>query len=358
VLLCREAINKLVQAQVAEKQEQTGDVYTLTFKVADPAVVLTCTLTRVSGTIDPTCIQECLKTGQRCELGINRTESTIASLSTATNRKQDRTKKRTVKNDQELNIWVISSTIESKTRILEKIEEKLSITFIFATRPLATFPESVIFGIPTKVSLVSGDTKARPLALRQSASDIPPPIPQFIGSDLGIVSHVDMTIKIVDLGNACWTNKHFSDDIQTRQYRAPEVILSSGYDCSADIWSLGCIVFELITGDLLFDPSSGKDYSRDEDHLALITEMIGPIPKQALRGTRLKQFYDAQGKFLHVRELYYSNLQSLLETTYKLEPSTSRKIASFIGPCFTWEPNKRITAKAMLKHPFVAGLVG
>jgi serine/threonine-protein kinase SRPK3 len=32
---------------------------------------------------------------------------------------------------------------------------------------------------------------------------------------------------IVDLGNACWTHRHFSEDIQTRQYRAPEVLIGS-----------------------------------------------------------------------------------------------------------------------------------
>ena len=65
-------------------------------------------------------------------------------------------------------------------------------------------------------------------------------------------------IKIADLGNACWTYKHFTDDIQTRQYRSPEVILRCGYDARADIWSLGCIVFELATGDLLFKPKKGN----------------------------------------------------------------------------------------------------
>ena len=37
-------------------------------------------------------------------------------------------------------------------------------------------------------------------------------------------------ICVVDLGNACWTHKHFSDDIQTRQYRCPEVIIGAEYD--------------------------------------------------------------------------------------------------------------------------------
>jgi serine/threonine-protein kinase SRPK3 len=71
-------------------------------------------------------------------------------------------------------------------------------------------------------------------------------------------------VKIADLGNSCWTHKHFTMDIQTRQYRSPEVILGAKYDTSTDIWSLGCIVFELLTGDFLFDPKSGAKYSKDD----------------------------------------------------------------------------------------------
>lgn len=73
-----------------------------------------------------------------------------------------------------------------------------------------------------------------------------------------------MEAKVVDLGNACWVHKHFSEEIQTRQYRSPEVIIGSGYDTSADMWSLACLVFELLTGDLLFEPKAGEDYDRDE----------------------------------------------------------------------------------------------
>jgi hypothetical protein len=77
-------------------------------------------------------------------------------------------------------------------------------------------------------------------------------------------------VKIVDLGNACWTYKHFTDDIQTRQYRAPEVLLGASYETSVDIWSLACIIFELVTGDLLFDPQEGKCWDREEVNAAVI----------------------------------------------------------------------------------------
>ena len=69
--------------------------------------------------------------------------------------------------------------------------------------------------------------------------------------------YADCKVKVVDLGNACWTFKHFTEDIQTRQYRSPEVIVGAKYHTSADMWSLGCIIFELLTGDLLFDPRAG-----------------------------------------------------------------------------------------------------
>ena len=74
----------------------------------------------------------------------------------------------------------------------------------------------------------------------------------------------DIQVKIADLGNACWVDHHFTNDIQTRQYRSPEVILGAKYDTSADIWSLGTMTFELLTGDYLFDPKTGKKYSKDD----------------------------------------------------------------------------------------------
>ncbi|XP_013909947.1 PREDICTED: SRSF protein kinase 3, partial [Thamnophis sirtalis] len=56
-------------------------------------------------------------------------------------------------------------------------------------------------------------------------------------------------VKIADLGNACWVHKHFTEDIQTRQYRALEVLIGAVYNTPADIWSTACMAFELATGD-------------------------------------------------------------------------------------------------------------
>ena len=89
---------------------------------------------------------------------------------------------------------------------------------------------------------------------------------------------------------------HFTEDIQTRQYRSLEVLLGAGYGSPADIWSAACMAFELATGDYLFEPHSGEDYSRDEDHLAHIIELIQPIPRHiAFSGKYSREFFNKRG---------------------------------------------------------------
>jgi serine/threonine-protein kinase SRPK3 len=57
-----------------------------------------------------------------------------------------------------------------------------------------------------------------------------------------------ISVKIADLGNACWTGHHFTNDIQTRQYRSPEVILGSKWGASTDVWSMAAMVSDIISG--------------------------------------------------------------------------------------------------------------
>ena len=71
-------------------------------------------------------------------------------------------------------------------------------------------------------------------------------------------------VSIADFGNGCWTYKHFTTFIQTREYRSPEALFESEYSCPCDIWSFGCIVFEMLTGDYLFDPRNSHRRSKDQ----------------------------------------------------------------------------------------------
>ena len=75
---------------------------------------------------------------------------------------------------------------------------------------------------------------------------------------------INVSCKVVDFGNACWADKQFAEEIQTRQYRAPEVVLRSGYSFSVDMWSFACTAFELATGEMLFTPKGGHGFDEDE----------------------------------------------------------------------------------------------
>jgi serine/threonine protein kinase len=57
---------------------------------------------------------------------------------------------------------------------------------------------------------------------------------------------------VIDLGSSCFITDHLSSYVQSRSYRAPEVILGLPYGQKIDIWSLGCILAELATGYVLF----------------------------------------------------------------------------------------------------------
>ncbi|CAH8517347.1 unnamed protein product [Schistosoma turkestanicum] len=166
----------------------------------------------------------------------------------------------------------------------------------------------------------------------------------------------DIEVKIADLGNACWTYRHFTEDIQTRQYRALEVLIGSGYGPPADIWSTACMAFELATGDYLFEPHSGEDYTRDEDHLAHIIELLGPIPRNiALSGKYSREYFDKRASLRHIRRLKPWNLFNVLTEKYDWPPNEAALFTSFLEPMLAYDPNKRASAWDCLQHSWITG---
>ncbi|CAG9088241.1 SRSF protein kinase 3 [Plutella xylostella] len=164
----------------------------------------------------------------------------------------------------------------------------------------------------------------------------------------------ELEVKIADLGNACWVHRHFTEDIQTRQYRSLEVLLSAGYGTSADIWSTACMAFELATGDYLFEPHSGDGYSRDEDHLAHIIELLGDIPKRiAASGKYSKVFFNKKGELRNITGLKPWGLVSVLTEKYEWNQKDAEEFADFLKPMLDFDPNRRATAYECLQHPWL-----
>jgi serine/threonine-protein kinase SRPK3 len=158
--------------------------------------------------------------------------------------------------------------------------------------------------------------------------------------------------KIVDFGNACWTYSHFTEDIQTRQYRSPEVILGLRYTSQCDIWSLACVIFELVTGDILFDPreDSKNIFSREANHLSLISELLGPLPRK----TRILHSQLTTQQIPHtLSETKIWPLREVLIKKYEMPELEANALTEFLSPMLEIEPEERATARHMLQHPWL-----
>ncbi|XP_059469781.1 SRSF protein kinase 3-like isoform X2 [Neocloeon triangulifer] len=164
----------------------------------------------------------------------------------------------------------------------------------------------------------------------------------------------DVQVKIADLGNACWVDHHFTEDIQTRQYRSLEVLLGAGYSTPADIWSTACMAFELATGDFLFEPHSGEDYSRDEDHLAHVMELLGNLPDHILYvGKYSREFFNKKGELRHITRLKPWSLLEVLTEKYDWDQTDAQQFADFLLPMLAFDPDERATAAECLRHPWL-----
>uniref|UniRef100_A0A9J7YJM8 non-specific serine/threonine protein kinase n=1 Tax=Cyprinus carpio carpio TaxID=630221 RepID=A0A9J7YJM8_CYPCA len=194
-----------------------------------------------------------------------------------------------------------------------------------------------------------------------------------------------LRVKIADLGNACWVHKHFTEDIQTRQYRSIEVLIGAGYSTPADIWSTACMAFELATGDYLFEPHSGEDYSRDEDHIAhiiellgciprhfalsgkysreffnrrdhiaLIMELLGKIPRKIIAaGKYSREFFSKKGELRHITKLKPWSLFDVLVEKYGWSAEDAGHFTHFLLPMLEMVPEKRASASECLNHPWL-----
>ncbi|KAG4300714.1 hypothetical protein PCANB_002977 [Pneumocystis canis] len=168
-----------------------------------------------------------------------------------------------------------------------------------------------------------------------------------------------INVKIADLGNACWTHHHFTDDIQTRQYRSPEVLVGAKWGASTDCWSMSCMVFELLTGDYLFDPKNGQDYTKNDDHIAQIIELLGKFPRfLASSGKYSHEIFNKKCELRHISKLNYWGLPEVLHDKYHLSWSESDLLSNFLLPMLEIIPEKRANAGGMSNHPWLKDTPG
>ncbi|GJE90011.1 kinase-like protein [Phanerochaete sordida] len=171
-----------------------------------------------------------------------------------------------------------------------------------------------------------------------------------------------MNVTLIDLGQAqragpvgSQTAKMFS----AFSLRAPEIILRSDFGTAIDIWAIGCIVFEMITGRWLFHPEGGdEDWSIEDDHLAKMIELTGERFSAAMlqRSQNAREYFDGNGDLLRVPELFYVKLEDALANYKTLIDDEVGPAAEFIKACIRLEPADRPTAEALQAHPWLTGI--
>jgi serine/threonine protein kinase len=161
-------------------------------------------------------------------------------------------------------------------------------------------------------------------------------------------SNTKSRIKIIDFGLGCIIGDKTTLYTQSRYYRAPEVLLGLPYSTPVDMWSVGCILYEIYTGKALFP---GLDY---EDQIKLIDSIRGPIPQDMLDNKKpiktLKKYEEDD----QVEKP--DNLQSYpaitLEELVDFKQDCTPDFVDLLKQILEIDPNKRIKPKDALAHKF------
>ncbi|KAK2355863.1 LAMMER-type protein kinase AFC2 [Trifolium repens] len=161
-------------------------------------------------------------------------------------------------------------------------------------------------------------------------------------------------IKVIDFGSTTYERVDQSYIVSTRHYRAPEVILGLGWSHPCDIWSVGCILVELCTGEALFQTHENLE------HLAMMERVLGPLPMHMLkRVDRHAEKYVRRGKLdwpvgATSRESIkaVTKLPRLQNLIMQHVDHSAGDLIHLLQGLLRYDPSERITAKEALRHSF------
>lgn len=179
-------------------------------------------------------------------------------------------------------------------------------------------------------------------------------------------------IKVIDFGSSCKSTERMYSYIQSRFYRSPEVMLGLPYSVAIDMWSLGCILVEMHTGDPLF---SGTDQF---DQMQKIVQILGMVPDPMLRNAdqqHRNNFFERRGGSWTIRQ----TADGTPRTEPPIVPSTNSRAAlreavakkpgepetrpqdydnfvDMILRMLTYQPDGRIRPEEALRHPFIVNV--
>ncbi|KAJ6849312.1 serine/threonine-protein kinase prpf4B isoform X1 [Iris pallida] len=186
-----------------------------------------------------------------------------------------------------------------------------------------------------------------------------------IKPDNMLVNEAKNVLKLCDFGNAMFAGKNeITPYLVSRFYRSPEIILGLPYDHPMDIWSVGCCLYELYSGKVLFPGPSNNDMLR------LHMELKGTFPKKMLRkGAFVDQHFDQDLNFHATEEdpvtrktvkrllmnIKPKDISALVSSSPGEDPKMLANFKDLLDRVFVLDPEKRMTVSQALSHPFITG---
>ncbi|EKX41499.1 hypothetical protein GUITHDRAFT_88400 [Guillardia theta CCMP2712] len=161
-------------------------------------------------------------------------------------------------------------------------------------------------------------------------------------------------VVVIDLGSAIYEKDHHATVVSTRHYRAPEVVLGMGWSFPCDLWSVGCILLELFTGEATFQTHENME------HLAMMEKIFGKIPLHIVSRVDRKEsgrYFSDSGELRWSEEATQDSVRAVeklkpLKSMFDLSREDHRQFYDLCRELMILDPNSRMTASASLNHPF------
>ncbi|GMP50686.1 hypothetical protein CsSME_00017207 [Camellia sinensis var. sinensis] len=162
-------------------------------------------------------------------------------------------------------------------------------------------------------------------------------------------------IKLIDFGSTTFEHQDHTYVVSTRHYRAPEVILGLGWNYPCDLWSVGCILVELCSGEALFQTHENLE------HLAMMERVLGPLPQHMIISADLR----AEKYFKRSARLDWpegASSKESMRAVWKLPrlqnlimehvDHSAGDIIDLLQGLLRYDPAERLKAREALGHPF------